>query len=188
MANLGRLLSQHPAEAAKGLLGCKLIRMFPEGELCVCRIVEAEAYHESEPGCHAFRGRTMRNAPMFLKAGCAYIYFIYGMYYCLNVSCGQEGEGAAVLIRAAESLAPSNLRLDGPGRLCRSLRITTELNGCDLLAKESPLRLVSASLKVGESVASSKRIGLSVEEKLLWRYFIEGNRAVSKARRTSKNS
>lgn len=175
-----RLLSQHPVIAARELLGWELIRIMPEGEIAVCRIVETEAYHESEPGCHAYKGKTKRNAAMFMRAGHTYVYFIYGMYYCMNVSCGKEGEGAAVLIRAVEPLTPSGLRLSGPGLLCKSLQIDRELNASDMLADDSKLQLRERKLKQGESVEPTKRIGLPPEDSLHWRFVIAGSPFLSR--------
>ncbi len=172
LGTLRNALAQPPDVAAKALLGCDLIRIMPEGDVVACRIVEAEAYHESEPCCHAYRGVTRRNASMFMRAGHAYIYLIYGMYYCLNVSCGKEGEGAAVLIRAAEPVMPSSLRLSGPGLLCQALCINRELDGCDMLAPASSLRLHKRGLMRGEEVAVTKRIGLPAEDNLMWRFTI----------------
>ncbi|OGK09403.1 MAG: hypothetical protein A2Y63_02380 [Candidatus Riflebacteria bacterium RBG_13_59_9] len=178
---LRELLAQHPVETARELLGWELLRTLPEGELVVCRLVETEAYHESEPGCHAHRGITERNRAMFLRPGHAYIYFVYGVHHCLNVVCGEEGEGAAVLVRAAAPVSPANLRLTGPGVLCRTLGINQELYACDLLNPTSPLRLRRAKLHQDESIAVSPRIGLSPSQspELPWRFFIEGNQYVS---------
>ncbi len=174
------VLWQHPAIAAKEILGWELIRVMPEGEIAVCRIVEAEAYHESEPGCHAYRGITKRNAAMFMCAGHAYVYFIYGMYHCLNISCGREGEGAALLIRAAEPVTPASLRLKGPGLLCKSLQIDRELNACDMLAGGSGLLLRKRELRRGEDIEATKRIGLPPEDSLQWRFVIAGNPFLSR--------
>jgi DNA-3-methyladenine glycosylase len=180
VGNALSILSQHPAMAAKAMLGWEFIRVMPEGEVTICRIVETEAYHESEPGCHAFRGITKRNAAMFMRAGHAYVYFIYGMYHCLNVSCGKEGEGAAVLIRAAEPLAPAGLRLSGPGLLCKSLHIDRSLNTCNMLATGSSLMLRNRKLKAGENVVATKRIGLPPEDELKWRFVIAGSPFLSR--------
>lgn len=185
---LRRLLAVHPVEAARELLGWELVRTLPEGEVVVCRLVETEAYHESEPGCHAHRGLTERNKAMFMRAGHAYIYFIYGVHYCLNVVCGSEGEGAAVLVRAAEPVSPPGLRLSGPGVLCRTLGIDRRLYAVDMLDPESPLRLCRAKLRRGETISSSPRIGLSPSQSpdLPWRFFIAGNRYVSALKRSRK--
>jgi DNA-3-methyladenine glycosylase len=174
------ILSQPPVLAAKAMLGWELVRVMPEGEIAICRIVETEAYHESEPGCHAYRGKTKRNAAMFMRAGHAYVYFIYGMYHCLNVSCGRDEEGAAVLIRAAEPMTPSGLRLSGPGLLCKSLHIDRSLNTCDMLAEESNLTLRKRELRKGVIVKATTRIGLPPEDSLQWRFVIAGSPFLSR--------
>src|SRR5690606_4645994 len=99
---LGQLLTGDVVEAARGLLGCTLVHRKPDGTVLSGRIVETEAYHQREPGCHAFKGRTARNETMFGRAGLLYVYLIYGMYHCANIVCGAQDEAAAVLIRALE--------------------------------------------------------------------------------------
>lgn len=170
-----KLLRGAVEEVASSLLGWKLIRLTPEGELVVARLVEVEAYHESEPGCHAHRGRTKRNEVMFGRAGLAYVYFVYGMHHCLNIVCGREGEAAAVLVRAAEPLMPKSIPLTGPGVLCRSLGIDRALNGVDLLDAKSPLRLTPGGLRSGERIARSARVGLNAGCELPWRLYLEGS-------------
>jgi DNA-3-methyladenine glycosylase len=182
-----KLLRGAVEEVAPALLGCKLIRLTPEGELVAARLVEVEAYHESEPGCHAYRGRTKRNEVMFGRAGLAYVYFVYGMHHCLNIVCGREGEAAAVLVRAAEPMTPLSTPLIGPAVLCRSLAIDRGLNGLDLLEPESPLRLKLGGLREGERIASSKRVGLSTGSELLWRHYLEGNPCVSRGSGANRN-
>jgi DNA-3-methyladenine glycosylase len=88
-------------KAAPKLLGCHLVRETPAGRIKV-KIVETEAYHQEDPASHSFRGITPRTAPMFEAGGRLYVYFTYGMHYCLNIVVGQKGVGEAVLIRAAE--------------------------------------------------------------------------------------
>jgi len=185
---LRRLLAVHPVRAARELLGWELTRVLPEGEVVVCRLVETEAYHESEQGCHAHRGPTERNRAMFMRAGHAYIYFIYGVHHCLNVVCGEEGEGAAVLVRAAEPVTPSGLRLTGPGVLCRTLGIDGRLYAVDLLDPASPLQLRRKKLRRAETISASPRIGLSPNQSpgLPWRFFVEGNPHVSTRKNVQK--
>jgi len=153
-------------------------------------IVETEAYlYKDDPGCHASKGKTDRNEPMFKAAGHIYVYLIYGMYHCLNIVSGKEGEGEAVLIRALEPLEGiktmqkrrktkiiENL-CNGPGKLTQSFGITKKHNNLSLL--DGPLFIHNSSLK--PDIISSTRIGLSAGKDLELRFFINGNKYVSKA-------
>ena len=146
---------QDTIEAAKALLGKCLVRRL-EGELLAVRITETEGYiGRCDRACHAYNyRRTARTDTLFHQGGTAYIYFIYGMYHCLNFVTEPEGEPAAVLIRAAEPLAGTDtirrLRfgdkpltpcrqknfLNGPGKLCKGISLTREQNGLDLVTGE----------------------------------------------------
>lgn len=167
-----RLLSKHPAESAPKLLGHLLVRKLKGGELIIARITEVEAYHQDEPASHSFRGKTNRNAPMFLPPGYAYVYFIYGNHFCLNVSCMGEGIGAAILFRGASALSPRGLRLSGPGLLCKALEIDKSMNGVDLLDSSSPIYL-KRSRKPSASVIATPRIGIRKGRELLWRFVLK---------------
>jgi DNA-3-methyladenine glycosylase len=136
-----KILSKPAIEAAPLLLGCELVRKTPEGEIRL-KIVETEAYHQDEPASHSFRGQTARTAPMFKGGGRLYVYFTYGMHYCLNIVVGKKGVGEAVLLRAGEPLAGIEImrknrkitdvkRLaNGPGKLAQALGIKdTKLSG-----------------------------------------------------------
>lgn len=176
MAQEGKLrkfLGRAVEQVAPRLLGWWLVRRLPEGEIVEARLTEVEAYHQREPASHSFRGPTERNAVMFGPPGFAYIYFIYGMHYCLNVSCEAEGVGAAVLIRGAEPIRPTNLRLDGPAVLCKNLAIDRSLNGADILDISSPLYLKPGKLRKGERIISCSRIGIRAGKDLMWRFGIE---------------
>lgn len=117
---------------ARDLLGKRLVHGPRSG-----RIVEVEAYvGPQDRACHAARGRTARNAPMFGPPGFAYIYLIYGMYYCMNVVTERDGFAAAVLLRAVEPVEGIDSRTQGPGLLCRALEIDKRLNGHDLLSDD----------------------------------------------------
>lgn len=157
------------------------------GEVAV-RLTEVEAYDGADdPGSHAFRGRTARNAVMFGPAGHLYTYFTYGMHVCANVVTGEEGRASAVLLRAGEvvegieavrSRRPRSSDRDlarGPARLCRALAITLEEGGCDLA--EGPV-LLEAGQPV-PSVATGPRVGLRGAPDRPWRFWIEGDPTVS---------
>jgi DNA-3-methyladenine glycosylase len=191
----GRVLSRSfyardVCEVAQDLLGKVLVR----GNLAA-RIVEVEAYGGAEdPGSHASRGISKRNATMFGKPGCLYVYFTYGMHWCANVVCGNEGEGAAVLLRAAAPLAGiEEMRrrrpkarsdvdlLSGPAKLCQAFAIDGAMDGADITTGESGLVIVDDGEKA-ERVVSSTRIGLSKGAELPWRWYVAGDRNVSSHR------
>jgi len=137
MASPGKVLPGDVVDAAAALVGCVIARRLHSGRILRATLVETEAYHMNEPGCHAFRGKTPRNSVMFGPPGRLYVYFTYGMWHCCNVVCGPEGTAAAVLLRAAAPLEGSTqaetgakLRLSGPGLLCRGLQIDRSDNGC----------------------------------------------------------
>lgn len=164
--------------------------------LTVARIVETEAYLEGDAASHAFRGETPRNGAMFLRRGHAYVYFIYGTSFCLNVSSESAGIGAAVLVRAAEPLvgleAMRSRRGDvpvrdlcrGPGRLARALGITRSHDRIDLCAP-GPLRLAAPALVRGAEAAPppqivvTGRIGLTREIDRPLRFVEAGSRFAS---------
>jgi DNA-3-methyladenine glycosylase len=179
-----KFFSQPAADLAKALLGKYLCLGDLKGV-----IVETEAYLcRDDPGCHASRGITARNAPMFGPAGRVYVYLIYGMYYCLNIVSGKEGEGEAVLIRALEPVQGiekmqrrrkiqkiENL-CNGPGKLAQAFGITKKHNNLSLL--DGPLRVCDSGIK--PEICASTRIGLSAGKELELRFFIKGSGFVSK--------
>jgi len=178
------------------LLGKLLIRREGRKKL-VGRIVEVEAYlGKADPAAHSFGGPTPRNLVMFGPPGFAYVYFIYGNHYCLNVSCQPEGNAAAVLFRALEPLAgikemarargvtvknPRDLRrlTSGPGRMAEAFDVTRERdNGKDLTSSRSDLWLADDGFVPGQ-IAATKRIGITKAADREWRYVIPGNPFVS---------
>jgi DNA-3-methyladenine glycosylase len=166
---------------AEELLGKYLVRQIHHKKM-IGKIVEVEAYiGESDPACHAFRGLTPRTKIMYGRAGHAYVYFNYGMYFLLNVVTEREGFPAAVLIRALEPVfgfkGDDPHPASGPGKLCRSMQIDKELNGEPLTGK----RLWIGELRSDDrpEIKWSSRIGISVGQDKLWRAYIAGNRFVS---------
>jgi len=186
-----------PDIVARALLG-KLIVRERDGERLAGRIVEVEAYFGTEdPAAHAYIGRTARNAVLFGPPGFAYVYFIYGMYYCLNVSCEPDGQAGGVLIRALEpvegletmaklrKLPPHpkpQLLTSGPGRLCQALDITRAAhNGLDVTDPSSPLRIESDNYRP-EGIVVTPRIGIRHAADRPARFLIDKNKFVSGSR------
>ncbi len=180
-------LNEPVDSVAQRLLGCILERELG-GKTVRVRIVETEAYDQSDEASHTFRGKTARNATMFGPAGHLYVYFTYGMHYCCNVVAGPAGYGAGALIRAVEPLDRLELFeqrrkatgvniTNGPAKLCQALGIDKAMNGHDL--HKSPLKLITGALTPSEQIASSPRIGISRAKQAKRRYFIVGNRYVS---------
>ena len=173
-------------EVARALIGAGL---FLEG--VGGRIVETEAYDETDPASHSFAGRTARNAAMFGPPGSTYVYRSYGLHWCINVVCMPAGHGAAVLIRAIEptrgleamrerrGLHEQRLLCAGPGRLCEALGITREHEG--LRIDRAPFRLELAPSTHGpHAVAAGVRIGISKAREQPWRFVLAGSRFLSK--------
>ncbi len=175
-------------EAARRLLGCELVREIDGREIRV-RIVETEAYDQTDEASHTFRGRSKRNEAMFKSAGHLYVYFTYGMHYCCNVVCGAEGFGSGVLIRAAEPLAGIDIiearrglsgvnMTNGPGKLAQALSVNTTLSGHNLA--ESPLRLSKKPAIPDDDITVGKRIGISKAVHELRRFYITSSPYISK--------
>lgn len=165
-------------EVAKDLLGCKLNRRTKNGILSGI-IVETEAYTQDDPACHAFKGKTPRAATLFKQPGIAYVYFIYGMYHCMNIVTEEYDKAGAVLIRALEPIPPAE-NTNGPGKLCKALSITKEFNEMDLTSDKSDL-WVEEEIKIPKSqVFITTRIGIKLAADYLWRFYIKDNDFVSK--------
>jgi DNA-3-methyladenine glycosylase len=179
-ARLRALLARHTIDAARGLIGCVLVRR-RRGRTLAARIVETEAYlGTSDPASHVFRGRTPRTEPLFGPPGSVYVYFVYGMHHCLNLAADGRGVGGCVLIRAAEPLPASGLEPGagrGPGRLCRALGIDTRLSGRHLFEPHPPLTLREG--RAPSRVAVSKRVGIRRAAGRLLRFFDPSSPAVS---------
>jgi DNA-3-methyladenine glycosylase len=182
-------LAGDTVKAAQRLLGCLLVRTI-NGEQLIGRIVETEAYHQTDAASHSYKGRTPRTDIMFGRAGFLYVYFTYGMHYCMNVVTGAEGEGSAVLIRALEPLEGIELMqhnrhdlsgvqlTNGPAKLCQALEVNKTLNGHDL--REAPLQLQIRTPISSTEIVQTTRIGISRAQDKPWRFYIAGNRYVSR--------
>jgi DNA-3-methyladenine glycosylase len=180
-------------EVARELIGCTVTH----GD-CSGVIVETEAYHDSEPACHAFAGLTPRTATLFAEPGRAYVYLSYGIHALLNAVCEAEGTGAAVLIRALEPIAGvEQMRArrgligertardedlcSGPGKLTQALGIWLDRNG---------VSLTDGAVRIGERpagwssppVLTGPRVGINVAVELPWRFCVTGNANVSRPR------
>ena len=183
---------QRPSlQVARDLLGCLLT----DGAVTV-RLVEVEAYAGmSDPASNSFRGKTPRNAIMWGPPGKLYVYFTYGMHWCMNAVCGDPGEPSAVLLRAGEvvdgvdvaaarrpDVRPRDLGR-GPARLARLLGITGEENGVDLTAGAPPLTLQPGERVPDRRVRSGPRVGLNPRmgeaADWPWRFWVDGSPAVS---------
>jgi DNA-3-methyladenine glycosylase len=174
-------LLQPPPAAARFLLGSLLVRKIGD-EWTGVRIVETEAYlGVGDPAAHAFRGRTSRTEPLWGPPGTWYVYFIYGMHYCLNVSVEARGTPGCVLIRAAEPLtaALGSLNCRGPGRLCRALGIDRGMSGQSAFDPGTGLYLREGARPA--RVGTSPRIGIRAAVDLPLRFFDTESAAVSRA-------
>jgi DNA-3-methyladenine glycosylase len=176
-------------DAARRLLGCELVRELDEGIVRV-RIIETEAYDQTDAASHSYNGRTPRTDVMFGPSGHLYVYFTYGMHYCMNVVIGPAGYGAAVLIRAVEPLEGESILREyrpkagieltnGPAKLCQALQINKQMNGHDLSA--APFKLVMKPAVVTNKVTTTQRVGISKAIDKPWRFYLTGNHYVSKA-------
>jgi len=175
-------------EVAVDLLG-KYLVYDNNGQIISVRIVEVEAYiGEDDPACHAAVGRTSRNEIMYGVGGFSYVYFIYGMYHCLNIVTEQEGYPAAILIRGAEPVDGIELMqknypktkggkfTNGPGKLCKALRLTREKNGLDLTG--NCVYLEDRRYNVNR-IKKTGRIGIKKAVNRKWRFYDADSDSVS---------
>lgn len=189
---------QNTCLVAQKLLGKFLIRKIGK-KILSGMIVETEAYRGfNDDASHASRGKTDRTKVMFDKPGTVYVYLIYGMYYCLNIVTEKKNFPAAVLIRAIEPKEgikemyknrgfkyPSSVAIDltnGPGKLCQAMKIEKDLNGLDVFG--SKIWIENKGVKVfKKDIVRTKRIGVDYASKsrdYLWRFYIKGNKFISK--------
>ena len=176
------------AALARFLIGKTLVRIVPGGRM-LGRIVETEAYLPHDAACHAFRGMTRRNRALFMERGHAYVYFIYGNHFMLNVSGEKADIGGGVLLRALEPLqgldlmqkqrgrVPARDLARGPGRLAQAFKVDMRLEGADLCAT-GPLWLGTPLEPVGR-IGRSVRIGISKDAHRRLRFYERGNAYVS---------
>ena len=181
MADLAKTYSREfyarpTVEVARDLVGAVLCKRTDPDEIRAAMIVEVEAYTQDDPACHAFRGMTKRNEVMFGPPGYAYVYFIYGMYFCLNVVTEPEGIPGAVLIRAIDYEG-----CDGPGKLCRQWEIDRRHNGLEMKASQEGLWISPGVNVVDAQILVTKRIGIRQPSAVhnLWRFCIKDHPLVS---------
>lgn len=178
------------AEVAPQLLG-SIIERTVDGHILRGRIVEVEAYDQTDAASHSYKGKTPRTDVMFGPPGHLYVYFTYGMHYCCNVIVGPTEYGAAVLLRAIEPLTGEeymsknrhNLHgiqvTNGPAKLCQALKIDKTMNGHDLM--KAPLILIPGKPLSKDQIVQTTRIGISQEKDKPWRFYIKNNAYVSKS-------
>jgi DNA-3-methyladenine glycosylase len=187
MAVLDRAFYGRPVlEVAPDLIGC-LLHHGPTAGV----IVETEAYHESEPACHAYVGLTKRTSTLFGRPGVAYVYRSYGIHALLNAVCDDEGVGAAVLIRALEpasglelmrerrGVAAERMLCSGPGKLTIALDIDLSLNQSDLI--DGPIGISGRPPEWRDvEILADQRIGITKAADLPWRFTAAGSRYLSR--------
>jgi DNA-3-methyladenine glycosylase len=190
------ILELDTLSVAKTLLGYTLIHESEEGKTAGI-IVETEGYLQGDPACHAYRKKSERNAPMFGVAGTIYVYQIYGMYFCVNISTNQKDIGEAVLIRALEPTEGIDLmkkrRLEksksqkmdlknlcsGPGKLVQAMDIHRGMNNWDI--QDSDLKIIPPKIQMPENeIITTTRIGITQGAELPYRFYVKGNKFVSK--------
>jgi DNA-3-methyladenine glycosylase len=179
-------------DAAVRLLGCTVEADTPDGTVAA-RLVEVEAYRGADdPASHSFRGRTARNAVMFGPPGHLYVYFVYGMHFCANVTCLADGEAGAVLLRAGEVTSdpavafarrPTARRAAdlarGPARLAALLGLGRAHNGVDVTDPASPVRVLAQPPVDRRLVRTGPRVGVAAAHERPWRFWLAGSPAVS---------
>jgi len=188
LAPLPRAFFLRPTiEVAQDLLGRYLVLARKDEAPRIGRLVETEAYlGETDLASHAARGKTRRNAPMYEEPGHAYVYFVYGMHWCLNIVTEEAGTPCAVLLRAAEPVAGLTQAADGPGKLCRAFGLDGEWNRADLTSGE--LRVTYGAPVAPNEVRATARVGVAyagswAHEPL--RFFVASSNCVSRSRTAS---
>lgn len=187
-APVGRAFYDRPVlEVARDLLGMVVVH-----ETVAVRLTEVEAYAgDLDPASHAYRGQTPRNSVMFGPGGHAYVYFTYGMHFCMNLVCGPSGVASAVLLRAGEVVdGIDHVRLRrpgasdrdlarGPARLTKAMGVDRALNGADVTGRGSPLRVLRGAGVPDTVVRRGPRVGVNAAAEHPWRLWIDGDPTVS---------
>ncbi|MFV9931115.1 MAG: DNA-3-methyladenine glycosylase [Francisella endosymbiont of Hyalomma asiaticum] len=192
MNNLEAILELKTIDVAKKILGHFLVSKY-NNKILVGKIVETEAYLYNDPACHSYNNKTKRNSMMYAQAGTSYVYFTYGMHYCINIVTSDFGIGEAVLIRALEPIARieqmqinrSKIILtdlcSGPAKLTQALNITLKDNGINLLDINSPIHLrYNNDLINDNDIVQTQRIGISKAKDMPYRFYIKDSIFVSK--------
>ena len=181
-------LDDDVSAVAPKLLGCLLERHI-DRHILRGKIVEVEAYDQSDVASHSYSGETPRTKVMFGEYGHLYVYFTYGMHYCCNVVVGKKGRGTGILIRAIEPVdgidimeknrGKTGIELtNGPAKVCQALSIGREHNGTDL--RNGEVRLLPKPPLPIDEITVTTRIGISRGQDVPWRFYITGNKWVSK--------
>jgi DNA-3-methyladenine glycosylase len=189
--------ARHSVEVAPELLGCVLEHQTAAGLVAV-ELTEVEAYEgETDPASHAYHGKTQRNAVMYGPPGHAYVYFTYGMHFCVNLVCLPAGSASAVLLRAGAVIEGEDLArarrtksaevvsrdlARGPARLCQALGIDRSLDGADVCAAGSSLRVRWPGARRTDrsaKIISGPRVGIAQAAEVPWRFWLDGEPSVS---------
>jgi DNA-3-methyladenine glycosylase len=185
--------ARDPRVVAPELLGKLVVHVDGTGGRRAGRIVEVEAYRGGEdPGSHAYRGMTARNRTMFGPPGGLYVYFTYGMHWCANAVCGDDGEGVAVLLRALAPVDGLELMraarprarterdlMSGPAKLCEALGVDRAFDGADLVSGDRGLWIADDGTPPPAHPFQTTRIGLSAGAEHPWRWCVPGDPHVS---------
>lgn len=171
-----KFYSRSTLKVAQELLGCFLVCEY-RGKIWRAMITEVEAYHgEEDLACHASKGRTPRTEVMYSQPGHAYVYMIYGMYHCLNIVTEKKNFPAAVLIRAVKIEGTDFKKTNGPGKLCKFLKIDKKLNRWNLTKGKKLWLEKPAQNPAKRDIVAGRRIGIDYAKRCreyLWRFSID---------------
>lgn len=200
-ARIGRRLprsfyARRSTTVAPALLGRVLVFRPANGIRLAARIVETEAYEPHDPASHAYRGRTDRNAVMFGRPGHLYVYLTYGMHHCMNAVTGREGEGMAVLLRAAQPIEGVDVMrarrgresvgelCSGPAKLCEAFGVDRSFDGADLVRGDE-LWIAEGTPVSDARIVAGPRVGIRVGTEHAWRFSVADDPFVSRGRPTT---